>query len=460
MFATARMPRQRRDRHAPPVSRLRRRLLILAVAAAAVAATVASASAAAPPTIVSLGFDDGYASAYTTVAPLLASHNMHGTFFIISGEAGQSGYMTWPQIQSLAAAGNEIGGHTLTHPQLSLLSDADVRHEVCGNRADLLGRGFQVSDFAYPFGTLGTINATDEQIIAGCGYNTARTSLWYGDGCPGPCTQTVPASDPYWTTVIGWGEQGLADLEQEVTSAETFGGLAQIVFHRVCSPSSDPTCDTSDGYTDPATFSAFLTWLSKQVSAHKLSVQTLRQVFGTTVQPLVAAPVLSGAPAATTTATSAAIGFSGESGATFTCALDHAAFTQCSSPVTLTGLATGSHSFAVEQTDTNGDVSAAATATWSVQRPTPPPPAPTLHNVPPATTTSSSATISFTGVSRAKFTCSVDGAAYAPCTSPKTLLGLATGSHIFAVKQTDSSGNTSAAATTTWRVVDTHAHGR
>jgi peptidoglycan/xylan/chitin deacetylase (PgdA/CDA1 family) len=412
-------------------------------------AYTAPAGAATPNTIVSLGFDDGFANAYTTAAPILASHGMQGTYFIISQNVGSPGYMTWSQIAALASAGNEIAGHTFTHPDLATLTPTQVRQEVCSNRSDLLSRGFQVTDFAYPFGTLGTINAQDEQIVRECGYNSARTSLWYGAGCGSPCTESLPPTDPYWTTVIGWGEQGVATLEQEVTAAEAYGGWAQIVFHGVCDP-LDPTCDTTNGTTDPATLSTFLDWLKLQVANGSVAVRTIQQVIGGPVQPLVQPPVLSGAPSATTSSTSASISFTGETGATFTCSVDGGTSTACSSPNVLSGLSNGAHTFAVEQTDTAGDVSTAASAAWTIDTSLPAPPV--LSGAPPAKTNSRSASIGFTGLSGATFTCSLDGGTYATCSSPKALSGLADGTHSLAVKQTNAFGTTSAAATASWTI--------
>ena len=48
----------------------------------------ASTGQARAETVVSLTFDDGIATQYNLARPLLASHGMHGTFFINSGNVG------------------------------------------------------------------------------------------------------------------------------------------------------------------------------------------------------------------------------------------------------------------------------------------------------------------------------------------------------------------------------------
>jgi hypothetical protein len=65
------------------------------------------------------------------------------------------------------------------------------------------------------------------------------------------------------------------------------------------------------------------------------------------------------------------------------------------------------------------------------------PPAPTITSSPddPTTTTATaSATFAFTDTSGLTFKCSLDNAAYAACTSPKTYSGLAQGGHVFKVE--------------------------
>src|SRR5438876_436308 len=65
---------------------------------------------------ISLTFDDAMATHLDYAGPILKRHGIHGTFFVSTGmEAWQKRIQQW---QSLAAEGNEIGGHTVTHPCL------------------------------------------------------------------------------------------------------------------------------------------------------------------------------------------------------------------------------------------------------------------------------------------------------------------------------------------------------
>lgn len=80
-------------------------------------------------------------------------------------------------------------------------------------------------------------------------------------------------------------------------------------------------------------------------------------------------------PPATTEDTTATFTFSSDqSSATFECALDGAAFTDCESPVELTDLELGEHTFEVRAVDLNGLAdSSPASHTWTVAEPAPPP---------------------------------------------------------------------------------------
>lgn len=78
-----------------------------------------------PPKPVILTLDDGYRDNYEQAFPALAARGMTATFFIITDFANRAaeedfaGYATWPQLAEMAAAGMEIGSHSVDHPDLA-----------------------------------------------------------------------------------------------------------------------------------------------------------------------------------------------------------------------------------------------------------------------------------------------------------------------------------------------------
>jgi CSLREA domain-containing protein len=165
-------------------------------------------------------------------------------------------------------------------------------------------------------------------------------------------------------------------------------------------------------------------------------------------------------PAATSDSPDATFVFSGvDNGAaalTFECSLDGAAFAACSSPYSLTGLGAGEHAFAVHARDSAGFIDLTpATYQWSISAvadTTPPDTA--LTSSPSGTVTATDATFTFTATEpNATFECALDAGAFAACSSPSTLAGLAGGTHTFAVRAVDTAGNADASpATATWTI--------
>lgn len=221
--------------------------------------------AAATKTIVSLTFDDGSASQYSTL-PMLQSRGMQGTYYINSAMVGSSSYyMKWPQIHQLGNAGNEITGHTLHDTNLTAVSLSTARREVCADRTNLLNQGFSpVASFAYPFAA---VNATAEQVVRSCGYTSGRGvgGVVSGSACRGcPYAETFRPRDRFAlrtpkgvvTTTT------LAELKSYVTQAETHGGgWVILTFHGICSNG----CAGSNSL-NPAVFMAFLDWLQPRTA--------------------------------------------------------------------------------------------------------------------------------------------------------------------------------------------------
>jgi CSLREA domain-containing protein len=157
---------------------------------------------------------------------------------------------------------------------------------------------------------------------------------------------------------------------------------------------------------------------------------------------VVDAPVvtLTATPASSTADTAATFSFtSSEPASVFACSVDGAAFTPCTAPVSLTGLAVGMHHFAVRVTAV-GAVGETVQYQWTVTAPpdTTPPQTTLVAATAQGTTASFSFLASETG---ATFTCSLDGAPYTACTSPAELTGLAAGAHEYRILATDAAGN-------------------
>jgi peptidoglycan/xylan/chitin deacetylase (PgdA/CDA1 family) len=231
-------------------------------------------------TVVSLEFDDATSDQMAGVR-LAAGNGMNVTLFVPSGLLGTPGFMDAEELRELEAQGNEIGGHTVDHKDLSQLSPADQLHQVCDDRVALEADGVKVTDFAYPFG-----NGTAETpgIVRACGYESARDDggLSSEGGCYGACppVERIPPADPYETRTIYpvLSTTGLSTIESYVTRAEALGGgWVQLIFHRVC--------DGCDLYSiSEGTLTGFLAWLAAR-SPIGTRVETVRQVINTPFRP-------------------------------------------------------------------------------------------------------------------------------------------------------------------------------
>jgi len=99
-------------------------------------------------------------------------------------------------------------------------------------------------------------------------------------------------------------------------------------------------------------------------------------------------------------------------------------------------------------TDDTG-FTASDTVTITIDRTAPN--APTITSG-PSGTTAGIATFAFTGEAGASFECRLDAGTWAGCTTPKSYVALASGTHTFDVRAVDGAGNTGATATRSWTV--------
>jgi parallel beta-helix repeat protein len=268
------------------------------------------------------------------------------------------------------------------------------------------------------------------------------------ESTPATYTWTVDTTAPE-TTIV----DGPADPTSSTSATLRFSG----------EPGSSFACSLDAAAFAACTSPASNTGLSQ--GAHTFEVRATDRAGNTdptpathtwTVDTTAPETTIDDGPADPTNSTSATFAFSAtESGSTFACSLDGAAFTACTSPRQYTGLAQGSHTFQVRATDRAGNTDPTpATHTWTIQAADTTPPQTTIDSGPAALTNSSSATFTFSATeSGSTFACSLDGAAFTACTSPRQYTGLSQGSHTFQVRATDRAGNTDPTpATHTWTV--------
>ncbi len=111
-------------------------------------------------------FDDGLKSVHQNARPVLQEYRFPATIFVVTGYCGgynnwpgQPGYapemalLDWTELTELVGAGFEIGAHTLTHPFLPALSQAELEQELAESQAQIKKiLGLEADCFAYPYG--------------------------------------------------------------------------------------------------------------------------------------------------------------------------------------------------------------------------------------------------------------------------------------------------------------------
>jgi peptidoglycan/xylan/chitin deacetylase (PgdA/CDA1 family) len=214
---------------------------------------------------VSLSYDDALSEHPTLVGPLLRRHGLCGTFYAPTG--GDSHVTRLPQAwRDLAAAGHELGNHSLFHPcrqspQMSWVRDEyDLRRYNAARLEDELRTASRI---------LGLIDGRSERSYG----NTCCHTTIGGDDQPQSMTPVLQAlfpaargsrtdriidpatCDPYdlgchqadWLT--------LDQLQAIVLDAERQGGWAILMFHGV-GPANHPM------FIDADVHARFVAWLA------------------------------------------------------------------------------------------------------------------------------------------------------------------------------------------------------
>jgi peptidoglycan-N-acetylglucosamine deacetylase len=151
---------------------------------------------------VTTSWDDGH-RLDLRMADLLAGVGATGTFYVSprSVEWGAADRLSEGHLRFLAAAGFEIGSHTLTHPRLDRLPVEAARREIDDGKAALEDAlSAPVTSFCYPYGAYGPEHPA---LVREAGFTLARTIRRYW---------LAPPDDPFQLPTSSHASRYRADL--------------------------------------------------------------------------------------------------------------------------------------------------------------------------------------------------------------------------------------------------------
>ncbi len=102
---------------------------------------------------VILSFDDGYQEDYTVVYPILKKKGLVATSYVITGDVGKNGNISWDEMKEMIKDGWDFQCHSHHHEMLTKLTDEEIIRDIMISKNEFFRRGLKIPEhFAYPFG--------------------------------------------------------------------------------------------------------------------------------------------------------------------------------------------------------------------------------------------------------------------------------------------------------------------
>ena len=153
---------------------------------------------------VSVSFDDGFAD-NERAARILEEFGARGCFFVCPGIVGErdprrlaefcanrlefpttTPFLDWTQLEGLVARGHEIGGHTMTHPDLGETAPDEAASEIHESYESLVRRLGNVRHFAWPRGRWVNMTVAARDAVFAAGYETCSSAVRGAHVAPAP----------------------------------------------------------------------------------------------------------------------------------------------------------------------------------------------------------------------------------------------------------------------------------
>lgn len=127
---------------------------------------------------VVITFDDNNKDQYENALPILKKYDYKAIFFVPTAYVEKrGGVMTWEMLTTLVNEGMEIGSHSSTHPNLTILPERQLYdEELIGSKKILEEKlGIAIKFFAYPGGAK---SGSVVQAMEDTGYLSAVTTIY------------------------------------------------------------------------------------------------------------------------------------------------------------------------------------------------------------------------------------------------------------------------------------------
>ncbi|MCQ2607506.1 MAG: polysaccharide deacetylase family protein [Bacteroidales bacterium] len=225
---------------------------------------------------VALTFDDWSPGQYPLVVPALQKYGLVGTFFPILNNIERYDY-SWAAIQKTLEQGNEIGNHTISHPDLTKLPIGELARETTEPQEVIREHvGTNVNTLAYPYGA-GAGDTEDDKRVRDylrAGGHIAARSVWrisnYG------YSFANSEDDYYRIQMFALTEQTTTEeVCSEFDKIASGGGLLTLLYHSI----DDEQNSYNDNWYAQVKLQSFcdqLAYLQKLKEQKKVWVTTFR----------------------------------------------------------------------------------------------------------------------------------------------------------------------------------------
>ena len=173
--------------------------------------------------LITLWFDDGWQSQYSTAEPVLEENKIKAALSIITGSVNGDHYLSWAQIKLLQYRGWEITSHSVNHIcEKEKLDYKKIDEELINSKNKLESEGLIIENYTTPCGTNVELFVQQAKNY----YQSLRTSF--------TGLNPLPVTNPYQLNIVAISQSTKPeDINNRIEQAKLEKKWLILVFHQV-----------------------------------------------------------------------------------------------------------------------------------------------------------------------------------------------------------------------------------